>query len=429
MGESRSLVSVLLAWRRFVVRVTVAAAVIAVVVSLLLPSWYGAVATMLPPQQASSAGGLGELVATLGAGFQPGTGARAAQRLLSRSPVTDLALGVLKSERLRGQVVDRFDLVAAYDVPDRQHAIRQLGDHVEASTTPEGMVQVRVEDRDRQRAADMANAFVEFLDRFNREVSVESARRTLEFIDRSLVDTRVRLDAASDSLRRFQETHGAVQLTDQARVTVDALAALAAERTKLEIQRGVLERYATRSRAEMDRIDAEVRAIDDQLAALVRTREPRAGSVPSPDGPAGSRSGGAHRPGDVMLPLGDLPRLALEFAELKREVLVQENVYEFLTAQHEEARIRETQDQETVTILDAATPPLKKARPRRSLIVVVSTLAAFGFALGFVLAAQRMLEFLEEPAGAELRAPLDPVRRALVSLRSWGSSPAGLDGG
>ena len=73
--------------------------------------------------------------------------------------------------------------------------------------------------------------------------------------------------------------------------------------------------------------------------------------------------------------------LALEYAELEREVMVQEKVYEFLTAQFEEARIRESRDLQSVNVLDEAVPPIKKARPRRSLIVLLSAAMAFGVAV------------------------------------------------
>ena len=104
---------------------------------------------------------------------------------------------------------------------------------------------------------------------------------------------------------------------------------------------------------------------------------------------------------------------------------MQEKVYEFLTAQYEEARIRETQDQETVTVLDPAMPPLKKARPRRSLIVLAATLGAFCAAVGFSLAAERFLGFLRTPEAAELREHLGGLQRALVSLRAWGGAGGG----
>ncbi len=417
MTESKSLLQVLLAWRHFIIRATALAAVVAVVVSLLLPGWYASTATILPADDSGGGGGLLQLVSQLGSGG--GTG-RIARNILSRTPTADLAIGVLKSRRLRSGIVDRFDLKAAYDSPSREHAIRELGTHLEISTTPEGLVTVRVEDRDGTRAAEMANAFLELLDEFNREVSVENARRTRDFIGSRLDENRTRMDEAASRLRTFQETQGAIHLSDQTRVTVEAIASFQAERTSLDIERGVFENFAAPDQYELRQIAMRIREIDRALDDLLG----RGAGVPDSTG-----AGAAGSPG-VFLPLGHVPRLGVEFADLKREVLVQESVYEFLTSQYEEARIRVSQDQETITVLDAAVPPIRRARPRRSLIVILTCVAAlFGFT-GIALASESLIESTSASAESGAAGSVPELRwlaSALARLRTWEARPHGVE--
>lgn len=414
MRETQSFAGVLYSWRRFIMRSTFGVAVIAVIVSLLLPRWYTASATMMPPREGAAGGGIMQLVSQLGADFG-NAGGNAARRIFGRNSASELMLAVLQSRRVRGQVVDRFGLVEVYNVPTREHAIRALDSHLVVDTTPEGLVRVAVEDRDRERAAEMANAFLEFLDAFNRESSVEAARRTVEFIRGALRENQERQTAAAESLRSFQERYGAVSISEQTRATVEALSELQAERIRLDVKRGVLTNYASRETPELQHIESEIRELDRTISVM------RGATFPAPGDSAGADSGGDPDLG-ALIPLGDIPRLGLEYANLKREVMVQERVYEFLAAQFEDARIQETEDQETIQFLDEAVPPIRKTRPRRSLIVILSTILAGLATTGIALAGQATLDFFaqDDPETARMRQGVRPLLLALEKFRRWG---------
>ncbi len=404
MAQSPSLTLTLFAWRKFIVRTTIVGAIVAVIVSLLLPSWFRASATIMPASESSSGTGILQLVSQLGSDLSAGAG-KATRRLFGRNQGTELMLGVLQSRRIRGLVVDRFDLVDVYDVRTREHAIRELDKHLVVDTTPEGLIRVEVEDRDKQRAADMANAFLKFLDEFNREITVQGAERTIRFIESVIEENRARRDQAANRLREFQEEKGAIEISEQTRATVEALATLQAERMRLEVERGILENYTGGESAEMRRIADEIREIDKAIAEL-------RGHGPDSSAAEADAVRGA------LLPLADIPRLGLEYADLRREVMVQSKVYEFLAAEYEDARIQQTRDQETITFLDKAVPPIRKARPRRSLIVILT----FGMTLfatcGIALAAQALQDHCcSENADPQLRRALSPVLGILDRLR------------
>jgi uncharacterized protein involved in exopolysaccharide biosynthesis len=127
-------------------------------------------------------------------------------------------------------------------------------------------------------------------------------------------------------------------------------AQLMAQRTNLEVQLQVL-------RQSMAENSEEVRRVREQLAAVDRQ-------------------------------VGTLPAAGLDVARLYRDVKVQEQVFELLTSQLEEARIRETRDTPTVQVLDRAEPPIHKSRPKRSIIVI----AGFLIGLAGSAAAALLLE-------------------------------------
>ena len=376
MANQKSALDLVLGWRRLIYKITIGAIVVSVVVSLIMPNWYTASATCVPPQEGESRGGLLSMFSQIGMDF----GARG---LLSSTPMTDFMMGVLKSRLLRSQVVDRFDLQRVYKADSREHAIEDLSDHLIVTTTSEGFIEVQVEDRDRQRAADMANVFMELLDDYNRRVSVEQAGRTRGFVESALSENARRLLTASEALRGFQEEHGAIDLTEQTRATVEAVAVLEAERTRLEIRRGVLEGFSHSDHIGMREIDAELREIQKKLGQFTG----RGDGIP-----LGSSEDGTL----TLLPLASIPELVVRLAGLTRDVMVLEKVRAFLSSQLEEARIQETRDLEIIHILDAATPPLKKSHPRRSMIVLLSVGLAFVASVGSAFAADSFLHYARD---------------------------------
>ena len=79
----------------------------------------------------------------------------------------------------------------------------------------------------------------------------------------------------------------------------------------------------------------------------------------------------------------------MQSLRLLRQLKTLEQLKALLTAQYEQARIEEVRDVSTLEVLDVATPPEKRARPQRTLLV------AMGFLLG--LAAGTAVALLEAP--------------------------------
>jgi len=397
--DQQSILEIVLGWRRLIVRVTIAAIVVSVAVSLIMPGWYEASATFLPPKEGASTGGLVQFFADFGMDF-------GSAGLVSSTPNSDLMIGILKSWRLREQIVSQFGLQEIYRSRTERHAARELADHMVVSTTPEGLIEIRVEDRDRERAAEMANALLDLLDRYNRESSTEQAVRTREYVEETLLSVRGRLEAAARELKEFQEEHGTIEIEAQTRATVETIAELEAERARIDIERGMLARFSSPDQVEVRRTEAELDEIDRQLAAL--------GRAPAEGGASGSI---------VLLPLDMIPELELRLADLKREVMVQEKVYEFLSSQLEDARIQESRDLSSIRIIDRAAPPLERTRPRRKLIVILTTLLAFLGSIGLAIATEGFLEYAGSGGTSGTSADLSPLTRPLVRLKRWSGSP------
>jgi uncharacterized protein involved in exopolysaccharide biosynthesis len=69
-----------------------------------------------------------------------------------------------------------------------------------------------------------------------------------------------------------------------------------------------------------------------------------------------------------------------------RELKIQEAIFEQLTKQYEMAKLNEAKDSSSLQVLDDAVLPTKKSKPKRSLIVILSTVTAFfiGIFMAFI---------------------------------------------
>src|SRR5262245_14382269 len=82
--------------------------------------------------------------------------------------------------------------------------------------------------------------------------------------------------------------------------------------------------------------------------------------------------------------IGTLPELQTELARLTRDYKVQEQLLLLLTAELEQARIRETMDTPTVQVLAAAWPPERHSRPRRLMLSALAGLLALAASVAWV---------------------------------------------
>ena len=66
------------------------------------------------------------------------------------------------------------------------------------------------------------------------------------------------------------------------------------------------------------------------------------------------------------------PQLQFEHDRLQWDVSLKQELHTTLARSYEEARIREVNDTPLITVIDSAVAPVKKARPRRKLVVVLA---------------------------------------------------------
>ena len=77
------------------------------------------------------------------------------------------------------------------------------------------------------------------------------------------------------------------------------------------------------------------------------------------------------------IPLSEIPELSLQFSVLKRNVKIQETIFELLAKQLEMSRIQERRDMPIINVLDKANSSQYPYSPRRLLIILATMLLTF----------------------------------------------------
>jgi uncharacterized protein involved in exopolysaccharide biosynthesis len=353
--------------RSLVLAVLALALLVAFAMTITTPKRYEAIATLITPRENASAGLLSGLAAAAG--------------LLQQVPATlpsslvpnrDLILGVLKSRSVAQTVSEHFGLAARYRVRYSEDAVRRLRDATTVATSREGVVSVTVEDTDPKLAADMANFYVEEVDRRVAQYNIGEAGRQRAFLSQQLARTKADLDEAEQSLRRFQEQNRAIVLQEQTRGAIEAAARLKGEILAAEVQLQVMRNFATDANPE---IVALRRRIDEMNRQFGQMNYGSGGATDTSD---------RRRARDFTVPFAKVPELGLELARLMREVKIQETLVGLLTQHVEQARLTEAKDLPIAQVLDRAVPAERHSRPRLSVNLAIG--GAIGFAAGCLLA-------------------------------------------
>jgi tyrosine-protein kinase Etk/Wzc len=369
--------------KRVVFWVTAIFALLAVAISLLLPKRYTATVTLLPPQQntslASALGGqLSGLAALAGGG---GIGLR--------NP-TDQFVGMLKSRTVEDAMVQRFGLMQEYKARYLSDARKKFEHRATVDGSgKDNLIRISVVDADPNRAAELANGYVEQFRYLSQHLAITEASQRRLFFERELEQSKDKLADAEEALMRTQQTTGVIQLDSQARALIESAAALRAQITAREVQIQGMQTYATGENAQLVQAQRELEVLRAQLAKLV---------------------GSDDSSGEIIVPKGLVPAAGMEYVRRLRDVKYNEAVFEILARQFEVAKLDEAKEGAIIQVVDPAIPPDKRSFPKRSLIVIGATVLGFFFAV-FLTFAQAGFERMKDDPDTSGKIAL--LKRAL----------------
>ena len=343
--------------KKLIAYVTGGATLLAIAVSLLLPNTYTATTRLLPPQKPQSAAAamlaqLNPLAAGLGADLRV------------QSPA-DLYVVLLRSRFVADDLVQRFDLQKVYGSRKPVDARETLAGLSAFRVTRESVIEISVEDRDPKRAAEIANAYVDALQKLTQGLAVTEASQRRLFYERELVSAKDRLSDAEVALKQTQEKTGLIQLDEQAKAMILSSSALRAQIAAKEVQLQRMRLFATQQNPDLQGAEQELSGLRAQLAIQERK--------------------GAGGNGDMQLATAKVPAAGLEYIRRLRDVKYSETIFELLAKQFEGAKLDEANNSAIIQVIEKAVAPERKSAPKRSRIVMVTAFLSFVFAIFWVL--------------------------------------------
>lgn len=343
-----------------------------VVWALLIPNRYQSVARLMPPDTPSSSSLATAAAALSGGAMGVGGLGGLASEMLGLKSTSDLLVGILASRTVADSIIKEFDLQKVYGNRRLSDTRRGLAAHTDASIDRKSqIITIKVTDKNSRRAAALAQAYIEELNRVVAEVSISSARRERIFLEGRLKAVNKDLEAAEKDFSEFASKNTAIDIKEQGRAMVDAAATLQGRLIATRSELAGLRQIYTDSNVRVRAMQARVDELEDQLKAV--------------GGKGQTNARQTANTGDSLYPsIRKLPLLGVTYGDLYRRTKIEESLYETLTQQYEMAKVEEAKEIATVKVLDSPNVPDEKSFPHRTLIVLLGTTIAFVCGAGWI---------------------------------------------
>ncbi len=371
--------------RSFILQLTSIGVVFGLALAICIPSRFTATTQLMPPD-ALGGDGLGMAAIAAGMSDKAGGLGTAAADLLGFKSSGALFVAILKSRTVQDRMVDRFDLQRVYGSRYRVDARTTLADRTDISEDRKsGVIKIDVTDRDRTRAQEMAKTYVDELNRVVASSAMSSAARERAFIQERMAEVKKEMDASAAALAEFSSKNNTIDLKEQAKAMVDAVATVQGQLIAAQSDLKALESIYTADNFRVRSAKAQIAELNRQLNALDGGKQSHATL------------------GELEYPtIRQLPTLGVTFEDLYRRNKIADAVYEALVQQYEMSKIQEAKDTPKVQMLDSPERPEIKSFPPRALIVLGSLIIAFVFGCGWVIASEQWHGIEETDSGKQL---------------------------
>jgi len=349
----------LLRYKRWLVICPLIAAVIAFAfVSTQLPR-YSAMARLLPPKtKPNTATMLSQTGSLAGAGV--------GGVLEGQKPVVDMYLAILQSRAAAEFMDSNFDLRKRWGVSSIESVYGRLSSMSKIAPSPNGIINIEIEDSDPVWAARLANGYADALQYITQGLAVNEASKRRVFYEQQMNVSLQQLTVAEMSLRKIQQETGVLNLDPQIQMAIQESNRLRTAIASKETELASMEAFATERNADYLRLQHEIDALKNQLE---QWRRP----VKASD--------------DVALQVSEglLPEISMEYVKHVREVKNLELVYELFLKELQLARIDQVKDATTVELLDKAIPPSTPSYPKKKRTIAIASLIGFLIAMVSIL--------------------------------------------
>jgi capsule polysaccharide export protein KpsE/RkpR len=262
-----------------------------------------------------------------------------------------------------------------YEKKFKTDARRALFENTKIQAGKDSIIQLEVDDKDPDFAAEMANGYVSELRKLMGRLSLTEAQQRRAFFENKIIEAKTELAQADKSLRSTGISASTLKSSPLA--AVEVVAKLKGAITAQEIKIGGMRGYLTESAPEIKQALVELNILRNQLTKAEKD--------------------------DPTLSVG---RLEDSYVERFRDYKYKETLYEMFAKQYELARVDEAREGAVIQVIDPAQTPERKTKPIKALIVATSTFAACFALLLFVFIRQALRNLSQDAEYAQKMAAL-----------------------
>jgi len=333
--------------KSFIIYVFLAVSITAAIIAFISPKWYKAEAVVIPNRA--------ELPFT----NEP-SGLLSMTALFGEISESKRYIAILKSRTTMERIIREFNLQKVYETEDIEETLKELESNIDFDVDEEGTIRVTVLDKLPQRSSDMANQFIHILNETNKRLNQQDYDANIEYIKARFQENIDTLRIIEEKFKNFQEKYNIISLPEQTEAMITTAADLYAEVKMLEIELGSKRKILSKDHTEIRSLETRLREHQKSLNELMTKSEK---SLKNPQKDELSY---------LFIPMDEIPAIGIKYIELKRNLEAQQTIYDLLVEQLEIAKLLKSAKSANLQIIDMAVPPIKKYKPKRGLIILLS---------------------------------------------------------
>lgn len=344
--------------RKLVIFITLLAALGAVIYAMLAPFYWKSTATIIPVSDSDAIGGFStNLLDMVGGGL--------IKTQKSEQAVDFIA--VMKSRTFREKVIEKFDLIPYFKITKpyehaRELALFKLQNSMMRLVYDQEsyIISISAESRSKTMSREIVEYYLQELESYNLENRMSKGRLKREFLEAQVDSHMADVDSLALALRDFQTQNKSIALDQQ----TEAMVNMYGETVTRYMQAEIEYELAAQQYAESSPIVQELAAKKALLSSKVKELENSHTSLTP----------------DYLIQIDKIPDLNMQLGILMVNVEIKKKIIEYLYPQFELAKLEELKDMPSFQVIDAPREAGMRSKPKRAILVVIISLAAFIFA-------------------------------------------------
>jgi tyrosine-protein kinase Etk/Wzc len=261
---------------------------------------------------------------------------------------------LLTSRPVYDSLIAKYNLDSVYDVPPNRPDITRamLGENIEVQIVETGPILISVFDHDPQRAANIANDVIYYTNKLAQEMNRRETEPISRYVGQRLEDARGAQVKLEIKLREVMSKNKIFDPEGQGRAVVEEFSTVEAN---VSAQRILVNALTTSLGADDPRTVQAAELLKEYEAQSRRMVAGKGGVMP-------------------RLAFDQVPQAMVEYMRVKLDYETNAKVIALMEPMYEQTRFDEMRSIPILNVFEPAIPPMKKARPRRS-VILLSTFA------------------------------------------------------